>query len=112
LIGIKYSVQLINMTPPKEYLSLPTSLYRGADFDTAGIHHDSMILNNGQGKFNEYIRGICFWKKRVIYLRGHENENWLKATKTMVRKNGVSAHFRVIWGVDAATELANELRGL
>lgn len=81
-------------------------------FDTAGIHHDTMILNNGKGKFNDYIRGICFWQKKVVYLRGHNNAQWLQATKAMLRKNGVSVHYRVIWGIDAATELETELRGL
>jgi hypothetical protein len=81
-------------------------------FDVAPTHHDTMVLNNGKGKFNDYIRGICFWTKKVIYLRGHLKEDWLVATKAMLRKNGVSANFRVIWGVDAATELEMELRGL
>jgi hypothetical protein len=81
-------------------------------FDVAPTHHDTMVLNYGKGKFNDYIRGICFWTKRVIYLRGHANENWLKATKAMLGKNGVPANYRVVWGVDAATELETELRGL
>jgi hypothetical protein len=81
-------------------------------FDTTGVHHDTMILNNKQGKFEDYVRGICFWTKRVIYLRGHENENWLKVTKAMLRKSGVPANYRVVWGGDAATELETELRGL
>ena len=80
--------------------------------DIAPTHHYLMILNNGKKKFNDYIRGICFWDKKIIYLRGHENEQWLKITKAMLRKNGIPADHRVIWGNDAATELEKELRGL
>ena len=81
-------------------------------FDVAPTHHDMMVLNNGQGKFNDYIRGICFWQKKIVYLRGHNNAQWLQATKTMLRRNGVPANYRVVWGIDAATELETELRGL
>ena len=81
-------------------------------FDIDGIHHDTMILNNGKRRFEDYVRGICFWNKKIIYLRGHENERWLKTTKTMLRKNGIPAGYRIIWGNDAATELETELRGL
>lgn len=81
-------------------------------FDIPGIHHNMMILNHSSKKFNDYIRGICFWDKRVIYLRGHTNEGWLKATKKMVYANGVPKSFRVIWGPEAAKELAEDLKGL
>lgn len=81
-------------------------------FDVAPTHHDTMVLNNGKGKFNDYIRGICFWTKKVIYLRGHNNEQWLEDTKTMLRENGIPASFRIVWGVDAARKLTNDLRGL
>ena len=81
-------------------------------FDIAGTHHDIMILNRGQGKFEDYVRGICFWDKKIVYLRGHENEQWLKTTKAMLRKNGIPGSYRIIWGEDAATELEEELRAL
>ena len=81
-------------------------------FDIAGVHHDTMILNNGKRKFEDYVRGICFWDKKIIYLRGHENEHWLRITKAMLKKNGISSGFRIIWGEDAAAELEKDLRGL
>jgi len=80
-------------------------------FDIAGVHHDTMILNNGKRKFEDYVRGICFWEKKIIYLRGHENEQWLKITKAMLSKNGMPADYRIIWGEKAAAELAKDLYG-
>jgi hypothetical protein len=81
-------------------------------FDIAPTHHYIMIMNCGKKRFDDYIRGICFWDKKILYLRGHENERWLITTKTMLRKNGIPAGYRIIWGNDAATELETELRGL
>jgi hypothetical protein len=72
-----------------------------------------MIINNkGSMQFNDYVRGICFWDKRIIYLRGHANGQWLERTKRMVYTNGVPKRFRVIWGKKAALELAEDLEGL
>ena len=80
-------------------------------FDGAYFHAD-MIKKHGRRKFDDYIRGICFWKKRIIYLRGHENESWLKNTKEMLRQNGVGRHIRIVWGEKAARELRQDLVGL
>ena len=81
-------------------------------FDIPPTHHNMIIKNNGKMQFNDYVRGICFWDKRVIYLRGHTNERWLEKTKKMVYANGISKDFRVIWGEKAARELAKDLEGL
>ncbi len=80
-------------------------------FDGSHFHAD-MIRKHGRRKFDDYVRGICFWKKRIIYLRGHENETWLKKTKAMLRQNGVGRHIRIIWGEKAALELRHDLAGL
>ncbi|MBF0385677.1 MAG: hypothetical protein HQL27_07365 [Candidatus Omnitrophica bacterium] len=81
-------------------------------FDIAPKHHNIMILNNGRKKFDDYIRGICFWDKKIIYLRGHDNAKWLKETKEMLYSNGIPRNYRVVWGEKAALELADDLRGL
>ena len=81
-------------------------------FDIAPTFHDQLIRNCGKRKFNDYVRGICFWDKRVIYLRGHENEVWLKTTKIMLRENGIPATYRIMWGKRAAEELETDLKGL
>lgn len=81
-------------------------------FDVYPTHHEVMIYNLGRRNFEQYVRGICFWDKHVIYLRGHENEEWLKRTKTMLRHNGVGWNIRIIWGEKAAWELRNDLVGL
>lgn len=81
-------------------------------FNIPGFHHDLMILNNGKKEFDDYIRGICFWDKKIIYIRGHENKHWLKITKLMLRQNGIGRHIRIIWGEKAAFELREDLLGL
>lgn len=81
-------------------------------FDLAPIFHRDMIDAYGRKKFNDYVRGICFWEKRIIYLRGHKNEAWLKATEKMLRRCGIAKNIRVIWGEKAAIELADDLQGL
>ena len=81
-------------------------------FDISHIHHYTMILNYGKKKFDDYIRGICFWDKKIVYLRGHENSECLKSTKKMVKENGIPRNFRVIWGKKAAMELEKDLVGL
>lgn len=80
-------------------------------FDGSYFHAD-MLRKHGCCKFDDYVRGICFWKKKIIYLRGHENEVWLKRTKAMLRQNGVGRHIRIIWGEKAAQELRYDLVGL
>lgn len=81
-------------------------------FDIAPTHHNIMILNYGKMKFPDYVRGICFWDKKVIYLRMHENGDWLKATERMLRRCGIAKNIRIIWGEEAAWELREELKGL
>jgi len=81
-------------------------------FDIAPTPHYVMILAYGKKRFEDYVRGICFWYKRTIYLRGHENEDWLKQARQMLRKQGISRKIRVIWGKKAACELREDLKGL
>jgi len=81
-------------------------------FDIPYTHHKIMILNYGKGKFDDYIRGICFWDKQTIYLRGHKREDWLKQTEKMLRQQGISKNIRIAWGIKAAEELKDDLRGL
>ncbi|MBM3254607.1 MAG: hypothetical protein FJZ16_10160 [Candidatus Omnitrophica bacterium] len=81
-------------------------------FDIPYTHHKMMILNYGKGKFDDYIRGICFWDKQTIYLRGHEKEDWLERTAKMLRQQGISKDIRIVWGVKVAEEFREELRGL
>jgi len=81
-------------------------------FDIPWTYHNVMILAYGKKKFEDYVRGICFWGKDIIYLRMHENEKWLKDTKNMLREQGVSKKVKIIWGEKAAKELEEDLRGL
>jgi len=81
-------------------------------FDIPPSFHAEIIHAFGKSGFNDYVRGICFWKKRIIYLRGHENKAWLKATEKMLRKCRIAKNIRVIWGEEAANELAEDLKGL
>lgn len=81
-------------------------------FSVPWTHHNIMILNYGKRKFDDYVRGICFWDKETIYLRMHVNEVWLNLTKNMIRKQGIPQNIRIIWGKEAARGLAEELQGL
>lgn len=81
-------------------------------FDVPGVHHNMIILNQGIMEFDDYVRGICFWDKKIIYLRGHKNEAWLRLTRRMLRDNSLPANYRIIWGKEAAKELAKDLEGL
>lgn len=81
-------------------------------FDKQALNHMEIIHAYGKKSFNDYVRGICFWKKRIIYLRGHENEAWLKATEKMLQGCKIAKNIRIIWGKEAAWELREELRGL
>jgi len=78
----------------------------------APMHHNIMALAFGSYKIGEYIRGIYFKEKKIVYLRGHEREDWLEATAKMLRQYGVPVKVRVIWGEKAAKRLAKDLEGL
>lgn len=80
--------------------------------ETAPMHHNIMILAFGSYKFGEYVRGIYFKEKKIVYLRGHEKEDWLEATAKMLRQYGVPKKVRIIWGEKAAKILAKDLEGL
>lgn len=75
-------------------------------------NHKSLVLNYGNHNFYGYIRGIYFREKKVVYLRMHEREDWLKKTATLLRENGVGKDIRIIWGKEAREELEEDLRGL
>ena len=79
---------------------------------TAPMHHNIMVLAFGAYKFVEYVRGIRFKEKKIVYLRGHEREDWLEATAKMLREYGVPKNVRIIWGEKAACELTKDLEGL
>ena len=81
-------------------------------FAPSGTHHNPMVLNYGHFPFDEYVRGIYFREKKIIYLRMHENIGWLKRTAQILRYNGVWNDIRIIWGEKAATELEDDLKGL
>ena len=75
-------------------------------------NHVSMITGFGKKKFNDYIRGIYFKDKKIIYLRGHVNEKWLRDTRTMLRTCGVGRTIKIAWGIKISRLLNAELRGL
>ncbi len=75
-------------------------------------HHKVLIWNYGKHKFEEYIRGIYFREKKIVYLRGHEREDWLKKTEKMLRENGVGEEIRIMWGKEAAEKLKEDLKEL
>jgi len=81
-------------------------------FDIPWTHHNIMILAYGKKRFDDYIRGICFWDKNIIYLRMHENEKWLKDTENMLREQGIPKKIKIMWGEKAAKELEEDLREL
>ena len=81
-------------------------------FGLGDSYHKEIIEEYGNKSYGRYIRGIYFKDKKIIYLRLHENREWLKLTETFLRKRGVSNKIRIIWGKIAAIELAYELRGL
>ena len=81
-------------------------------FSTPGTPHNLMILNYGHHPFEEYVRGIYFREKKVIYLRMHEDISLLRETVKVLRWNVVGKDIRIIWGEEAAWELREELRGL
>ncbi len=77
-----------------------------------GIHHNIMILSDGKFRFEEYVRGIFFREKRIIYLRMHENLEWLKRTEEIFRINGLPKSVRIMFGEKAANRLKGDLEGL
>ena len=74
--------------------------------------HNMMVANSGSYSFKEYIRGINFHRKNTVYLRMHDNKEWLEQTKKMLREHGLPSNVRIVWGEDAAHELREDLKGL
>ncbi|PIU40789.1 MAG: hypothetical protein COS99_08705 [Candidatus Omnitrophica bacterium CG07_land_8_20_14_0_80_42_15] len=81
-------------------------------FAEAPMRHNIMIKVYGNHTFDEYIRGIYFKEKKIVYLRGHEREDWLKGTKKMLRSHGVPKTIKIVWGEKVARKLAADLEGL
>ena len=75
-------------------------------------NHKEIIQTYGMEKFNDYVRGIYFKEKKIVYLRQHENKKFLLRTKEFLRKHGVPNTVRIIWGRSASEKLRYELRGL
>ena len=74
--------------------------------------HKYTYLNFGSHKFHEYVRGIFFEEKKIVYLRMHEKEDWLKKTEKMLRENNLPQDIKVMWGKEAYVILGKDLRGL
>jgi len=81
-------------------------------FSSYPTPHKVFIWNFGTHKFDEYIKGIYFRDKRIIYLRGHKREEWMKKTEKMLRQNGVSDDIEIIWGKEATKRMEEDLKGL
>jgi len=62
------------------------------------LDHKYACLNYGSHKFHEYVRGIFFKEKRIVYLRMHQKEDWLKRTEKMLRENDLPQDIKVIGG--------------
>ena len=75
-------------------------------------NHREIMQTYDARKFNDYVRGIYFKTKRIVYLREHENKAWLVKTREFLRQHGARQNTRVIWGKSAARELDYELKGL
>lgn len=76
-------------------------------------HKEEMIINDGYGKFDAWVWGICLWEKKTIYLRGLSETVKLHATRKMLERYCLSAGFKVLWGIEAKKELLEkDLRGL
>ena len=76
------------------------------------FNHKYAALNFGGHNFSEYVRGILFEEKKIVYLRMHSKEDWLKKTKKMLRENGLPEDVKVIWGKEAYKKLEEDLQGL
>ena len=74
--------------------------------------HREIIKAHGQGLFNDYVRGIYFQAKKIIYLRHHERGGWLILTQRFLRERGTKKNIKIAWGKIAAQSLSRELRGL
>lgn len=73
-------------------------------------NHKEIIQSYGTRKFDDYVRGIYFKEKKIIYLRQHNDESWLIMTQRFLREHGAPNNIRIIWGKKAAEELAYELK--
>mgnify|MGYP000082393925 CR=1 FL=1 len=74
--------------------------------------HKYACLNCGSHKFHEYVRGIFFKEKNIVYLRMHERKDWLKETEKMLRENNLPQDIKVMWGKDAYKILEEDLKDL
>ena len=78
-----------------------------------GTQNHKTILNIKSGRvLEEVVRGIYFRERRLIYLRGHTNEAWLRQTAAMLEARGLPEDHRVVWGVKAAQRLRHLLEDL
>lgn len=80
--------------------------------DVRPTKHAEMIQKYGSYGFEKYIRGIYFNRRKTVYFRGHDCEDWLNAAEAILRRSGVPTSVRVIWGPEAAHELQSDLWGL
>jgi len=76
------------------------------------LDHKYACLNYGSHKFHEYVRGIFFEEKKVVYLRMHQKEDWLKKTERMLRENNLPQEIKIMWGKEAYKMLEEDLRDL
>jgi len=76
-----------------------------------GTNHAG-ALRSVSKNFNEFVRGIYFRHKNVIYLRMHKNKEWLEKTKKMLEENNLPKGTQVVWGSEWAKKLEEDLRGL
>lgn len=82
-------------------------------FEKRPTSHKKMIINDGDGKFDARVWGICLWEKKTIYLRGVSETVKLLATRKMLEKSCLPAGFKVLWGIEAKKELLEkDLTGL
>lgn len=75
-------------------------------------HHRSLIDAYGRCKFDNYVRGIYFEKKKLIYLRMHSKPIRLVETYFVLRRLGTPKSVRIVWGEDEARRLAEDLKRL
>ncbi|OGC91441.1 MAG: hypothetical protein A2W25_00340 [candidate division Zixibacteria bacterium RBG_16_53_22] len=74
--------------------------------------HKTLVRNMGKLAFGEYVRGIIFRERNIIYLRDHAERERLIAAKRLLRRMGVPKDMRVDWGAEVAVELKDELAGI
>jgi hypothetical protein len=75
-------------------------------------NHKTLVAAYGELKFGDYVRGIYFLEKKLIYLREHQNKPWMMQTHFILRRLGVPGEIPIIWGTEAAESLREELAGL